>query len=266
MSLPKVCRLAALLLMPWGPGASAQTPGAGPVLIVTYVEAPPAKAAALAADLHAYGGQIENGPGKPRVTVLREFGRPNRMVIIEQWPDSSSPSFAKSETRLAAMVQPDVLAPMDRRVNHPLTPALIQMASMTFVVLMHVDMSLAGPAALKVLQAQRDSVLAAPDALGYEDAVQDQHENHSQSARYGRAAPLTRPIRRPDRRRISVANLRPSLDPPSMIASMSAWGTDRQIRWAGCVDRYADRYFTETCLFSDAVSVTGELVHAAKRQ
>jgi quinol monooxygenase YgiN len=178
MGLPKVCRLAALLLMPWGMGASAQTPGAGPVLIVTYVEAPPAKAAALAADLHAYGGQIENGAGKPRVTVLREFGRPNRMVIIEQWPDSSSPAFAKSETQLAAMVQPDVVAPMDRRVNHPLTPALTQMASASFVVLMHVDMSLAGPAALKVLQAQRDSVLAAPYAVGYEDAVQDQHGNH----------------------------------------------------------------------------------------
>ena len=121
MSLPKVCRLAAFLLMLWvSLGASAQTPGAGPVLIVTYVEAPPAKGAALAADLHAYAGQIENGPGKPRVTVLREFGRPNRMVIIEQWPDSSSPAFAKSETELAAMVQPDVRAPMDRRVNHPL--------------------------------------------------------------------------------------------------------------------------------------------------
>jgi quinol monooxygenase YgiN len=179
MSLPRGCRLAAFLLMLWvSLGASAQTPGAGPVLIVTYVEAPPAKGAALAADLHAYAGQIENGPGKPRVTVLREFGRPNRMVIIEQWPDSSSPAFAKSETELAAMVQPDVRAPMDRRVNHPLTPALTQMASAAFVVLMHVDMSLAGPAALKVLQAQRDSVLAAPDALGYEDAVQDQHENH----------------------------------------------------------------------------------------
>jgi hypothetical protein len=61
------------------PGASAQAPGAGPVLIVTYVEAPPAKRAALAAYLQAYAGQIENGPGKTRVTVLREFGRPNRM-------------------------------------------------------------------------------------------------------------------------------------------------------------------------------------------
>src|ERR1700677_4067266 len=130
MSLPKVCRLAAFLLMLWvSLGASAQAPGAGPLLIVTYVEAPPAKGAALAVDLHAYAGQIENGRGKPRVTVLREFGCPNRMVIIEQWPDSSSPAFAKSETELAAMVQPDVRAPMDRRVNHPLTPALTPMAA-----------------------------------------------------------------------------------------------------------------------------------------
>jgi hypothetical protein len=88
---------------------------------------------------------------------------------------------------LAAMVQPDVRAPMDRRVNHPPTPVLTQMASTAFVVLMHVDMSLAGPAALKVLQAQ-------------------------------------------DRRRSSAANLRPSLNPPSMIASMSAWDTDWQRR------------------------------------
>jgi len=159
-------------------GASAQTPGAGPLLIVTYVEAPAAKGAALAADLHAYAEQIENGPDKPRVTVLREFGRPNRMVILERWPDSSSHGFAKSETELAARVQPEVLAPMDRRVNHPLTPPLAQMASTAFVVLMHVDMSVAGPAALKVLQVQRDSVLAAPGVLGYEDAVQDQHGNH----------------------------------------------------------------------------------------
>ncbi len=204
--------------------------GLAPSWIVTYVEAPPAKGAALAIDLHAYAGQIENGPAKPRVTVLREFGRPNRMVIIEQWPDLSSPAFAKSETELAAMVQPDVRAPMDRRVNHPLTPALTQMASTAFVVLMHVDMSRAGPASLKVLEAQRDSGPAAPGALGYEDAVQDQHENHFavcevwKSRTAYEAYTATRPAE--DFRRQLAA----PLGPPSMIASMSAWDTDRQRR------------------------------------
>ncbi len=180
MCLPKVGRLAACLPLLWI-SLSPRAPGqeAGPGLVVTYVEAPAAKGAALAADLQTYVEQIENGPGKPRVTVLREFGRPNRMVVIEQWPDLSSPAFVGAETLLAAKVEPDALAPMDRRVNHPLTPALAQPASTAFVVLMHVDIGGdAAAAAPKIVRVQRDAVLAAPGALGYEAAVQDQHANH----------------------------------------------------------------------------------------
>lgn len=188
MRLLNSSRLAAcLLLLSVSPGLRAQTTQtqeAGPGLIVTYVEAPRAKGAALTADLRAYAGQIESGPGKPTVTILSELGRPNRMVVIEQWPDLSSPSVAGAETLLAAKAQPDAQAPMDRRVNHPLTPALAQalstaLPSTAFLVVMHIDIGLDPAAeAPKIVQAQRDAVLAAPGALGYEVAVQDQHANH----------------------------------------------------------------------------------------
>lgn len=165
-----------LLLLPVSQ-AKAQAAGAG--LIVTYVEAPPEKGAALAAELSAYAAQIENALGKPRVTLLKELGRPSRMVVIEQWPDLSAPAFAEAESILATKVQADALAPIDRHVNHPVTPAIEQPASTTFVVVMHVDIGRdAAAAAPKILEAQRETVLAAPGALGYELAVQDQRTNH----------------------------------------------------------------------------------------
>jgi quinol monooxygenase YgiN len=151
----------------------------GPGLIVTYLEAPAAKAAALSADLQAYARKIEGGPGKPRVTIFKEGGRPNRMAALEQWPDMASADYAQAETILAAKVQADVLSPMDRRVNHPMTSPLAQPTPKAFVVLMHIDIGGAGAASVpKIVEAQRDAVLAAPGALAYEVSVQDQHTNH----------------------------------------------------------------------------------------
>jgi quinol monooxygenase YgiN len=186
--LPKAyLPVACLVLLLASVGASAQAPAQtpaqapenGPGFIVTYVEAPAAKSAALAADVQGYARQIENGPGKPKVTILKEIGRPSRMVVMEQWADLSSPAVAQAGAGLAAKVQPDALAPMDRRVNHPLTPDLAQIASSAFVVLMHVDIGGGAAAAGQTtVQAQRDAVMAAPGAVGYEVAVQDQHTNH----------------------------------------------------------------------------------------
>jgi quinol monooxygenase YgiN len=161
-------------------------PLTGPGFIVTYAEAPAAKSATLSADLKAYAREIERGSAKPRVTVLSELGRPNRMVVIEQWQDLSSAAFAQAETLLSAKAQPDVQAPMDRRVNHPLTPVSAPAAqapskafpATAFYVLMHVDIRGNAGDAPKILQAQRDAVLAAPGALDDEVTVQDQRSNH----------------------------------------------------------------------------------------
>lgn len=168
-----------LLLLGVGVGAQAQSHGAAPGLIVTYVEASPAKGAALAAALKAYAGQIETSAGKPGVIVLRELGRPTRMAVLEQWPDLTSAAYTESEGELAGRVQTDALAPMDRRVNHPLTPARVQTGSAEFWVLMHLDVSPDYSAeAAKILVAQAEAVLAAPGALGYEVAAQDKRANH----------------------------------------------------------------------------------------
>jgi quinol monooxygenase YgiN len=158
-------------------------PPTGPGLVVTYVEASPAKIAVLTADLKAYAGQIENSPAKPKVAILGEFGRPNRVVVIEQWPDLSSPSVAEAETLLTAKVQPEVQAPIDRRVNLPMTPALPEVSftafpSTAFFVLMHIDIGGGAAGAPTILQAQRDAVVSAPGALGYGVTFQDHHNNH----------------------------------------------------------------------------------------
>lgn len=150
---------------------------AAPGLVVTYVEAPASKATALAADVQAYAAQIRAGAEKPQVTVLTEVGRPSRMVILEHWPDVSSPAEAQAGSTLAAKIQPDTLAPIDRRLNHPLTPSIPQEPSSAFHVLMHVDVG-PGTEVEALLKAQRDAVLAAPGALGYEVAVQDKRTNH----------------------------------------------------------------------------------------
>ena len=158
----------------------------GPGLIVTYVESSSAKAPALAADLKVYARQIERQPAKPQVTLLRESGRPNRMVVLEQWPDVTSVAIPEAGTLLAAKAQPEIQAPIDRRVNHPLTPvpasALDPAVNLgkapAFFVLMHVDVGRGAGDVPKLLAAQRDAVLAAAGALGYEVAVQDQKPNH----------------------------------------------------------------------------------------
>ena len=155
-------------------------PPTGPGLVVTYVEASPPKRAALAADLKAYAAQIENLPAKPRVAILSEMGRPIRIVVLERWPDLSSASVAEAETLLAAKVQPDVQAPIDRRVNLPMTPPLgeISFTGPAFFVLMHLDLRGGSGDVTKILQAERDAVVSAPGGLGFGVMVQDQHNNH----------------------------------------------------------------------------------------
>jgi quinol monooxygenase YgiN len=171
-------RPAACLFLLWIPlSLHAHSQEAAPGLIVTYVEAPAAKGAALATDLKAYAAQIESAAGKPKVTVLSEFGRPGRMAVIEQWSDLSSAAYAQSEGMLLGKVQADVLAPIDRRLNHPLAPAQSQAGPTAFCVLMHVDVS-PNDGTTKILQTQGEAVLAARGALGYEVAVQDKRANH----------------------------------------------------------------------------------------
>jgi quinol monooxygenase YgiN len=73
---------------------------ATPRLMVYYVEAAPAKAAAVAKALRAYASDAreKEGAAAPVIEVLRESGRSSRMAVVEQWRDLS-PAKADARTR-----------------------------------------------------------------------------------------------------------------------------------------------------------------------
>lgn len=150
----------------------------GPALVVTYVESAAAQAPKLTDELRAYAAQIEQGAGKPKVAILGEVGRPGRMVVLEQWPDLSSPGLADAAVALTARTQAEVIAPLDRRQNRLLTAAVAQAPPTAFHVLMHIDVNPGADITQAALEKQRDAVLSAPGALGYEFAVWDRRQNH----------------------------------------------------------------------------------------
>lgn len=157
----------------------AQTQPAGPSLVATYVETAPAKTAALNRDLHAYAAELQDNASKPKVTILKEEGRPGRMLVIEQWQDLANAANERAEVELAAKAQAEATAPIDRRSNHAITPELTKATDASFYVVTHLDVNLNMANGLtKILAAQRDAAIAAPGAQGYEVSMQDGHPNH----------------------------------------------------------------------------------------
>lgn len=159
-----------------------QALAATPRLLVFYVEAPPAKAAAVAAQLDRYASRTrrEEGPDSPVVAVLRESGRPSRMAVVEQWRDLSSDKADARAQALQAQIGPDLQAPIDDRLADPLVPLdFATPPAGAFHVLMHIDVVPDGAAtAAKALMAQKASVMAAPGALAFEAATQAGRTNH----------------------------------------------------------------------------------------
>ena len=76
-------------MMPVAFAAHAQTP-AGPLHVVTYVEAVPESANAAVALLRPYRDAARKEPGNERSEVARELGRKNRFVILEIWKDQAA--------------------------------------------------------------------------------------------------------------------------------------------------------------------------------
>jgi quinol monooxygenase YgiN len=155
---------------------------ASPRLMVYYVVAPPAKAAAVAKALETFAAKAreEQGADAPQIEVLREAGRPSRMAVIEQWRDLS-PAKAEQGTKvLQAQIGADLQAPIDDRLNDPLSPLDFTTAPTgVFHVLMHIDVVPDGAqTASTALQAQKASVMAAPGALAFEAATQVGRPNH----------------------------------------------------------------------------------------
>lgn len=174
--------LGAALLVGAGALAPAVSCAATPGLLVFYVEAPPARAAAVAAALRAYAAKARADAEKdtPMIDVLSESGRAGRMAVVEQWPDLAPEKADRQTQALQAAVGADLQAPIDDRLNDPLVPLDFATAPTgAFHVLMHIDVVPDGAAvAARALAAQRAEVLAAPGALAFEAAAQANRPNH----------------------------------------------------------------------------------------
>jgi quinol monooxygenase YgiN len=161
---------------------SAQALAASPRLLVFYIEAPPAKAAAVADQLSQYASKTrdDEGPDAPVMEVLRESGRPSRMAIVEQWRNLSPEKAEKRTKALQAQVGADLQAPIDDRLGDPLTPLDLTTAPTgVFHVLMHIDVVPEGAdTASKAITAQKTSVMVAPGALAFEASAQVGRTNH----------------------------------------------------------------------------------------
>lgn len=179
----RMTTLVAALLAASAAGLAAVPAGAAtPRLMVYYVEAPPAKAAAVAKALEAYASDAREKEGSdgPVIEVLRESGRPSRMAVVEQWRDLSAAKADQRTKALQAKIGVDLQAPIDDRLGDPLAPLDFTTAPTgVFHVLMHIDVIPDGaPMASKALLAQKTSVMAAPGALAFEAATQAGRPNH----------------------------------------------------------------------------------------
>jgi quinol monooxygenase YgiN len=150
-----------------------------PRLMVFYVEAPPAKAAAVARALQAQA-EDDRKAGAAAAEALAESGRPGRMALVEQWRDLPVAEAARRAKALDSRLAPDLQAPVDDRPNDPLLPLDLKPAPAgAFHVLMHIDVIPDGAAvARQALTAQKAEVLAAPGALAFQAASQTGRPNH----------------------------------------------------------------------------------------
>jgi quinol monooxygenase YgiN len=161
------------------PAAVGRAAGPEPRLTVFYVEAPPAKAGAVAGALEAQA-QAALKAGAAAAEVLRESGRPSRMALVEQWRDLGEAEAGRRAKALQARLAPDLQADVDDRLNDPIAPLDFKPSPPgAFHVLMHIDVLPDGAATVRqALVAQKAQVMAAPGALAFTAAVQLGRPNH----------------------------------------------------------------------------------------
>jgi quinol monooxygenase YgiN len=150
-----------------------------PRLVVFYVEASPAKAAAALAALRAQARDARHA-GASAAEALRESGRPGRMALVEQWRDLGAAEAERRAKALQARLAPQAQAPIDDRLGDPVVPLdLTPAPAGAFHVLMHIDVLPDGSAtARQALVAQKASVMAAPGAVAFDAASQVGRPNH----------------------------------------------------------------------------------------
>jgi polar amino acid transport system substrate-binding protein len=171
------CRAGAMACAVMAFGQAAHAQQAKAAILATYFEALPGKSEQVAQALQAYAARLAAHAPAPRVDVLREIGRPNRLALVESWPQASAPDSA-ALAALQNSLEPLLQAPSDARRHLALTKPLPGATKGPFHMLMHVDVVPAGAdMAARELADQRAAVLAG-GGLGFEAATQEGKPNH----------------------------------------------------------------------------------------
>lgn len=170
------------LLLPVMAHAQAPLPDVSPQYVVTYIEAAPAKADAVAGLLRTYRDGAK--PGAIRIDALRRNDVPHHFAIVGQWRDTAAfkTDADASHTRaFRAALAPHLVAPYDERRHHGLNtadPADAPAAALVSVT--HVD----------IVPTEREPGIASvgalatasrgtPGNLRYDALIQSTRPNHA---------------------------------------------------------------------------------------
>jgi quinol monooxygenase YgiN len=146
--MPISLRLLLTLVLPLASmpaSAQAPSPAAGPVYVVTYFEAGPAAANAVAGTLKQYAAATRKEDGNTGFVALRESGRQGRFAFVEGWRDKKAlDAHGAAAKALQDQLQAQLAAPFDVRPSAGLAVATalagVDQAMATAVyVLTHVD-------------------------------------------------------------------------------------------------------------------------------
>ena len=190
--MPISFRLLLLLLLPLAcvpAGAQAPAPAAGPVYVVTYFEAGPAAATAVAGTLKQYAAATRKEDGNTGFVTgfvaLRESGRPGRFAFVEGWRDKKAlDAHGAAAKALQDQLQAQLAAPFDVRPSSGLAVATalagVDQAMATAVfVLTHVDVP--PPAkddCIALLKQMTDNSRKDAGVLRFDILQQDSRPNH----------------------------------------------------------------------------------------
>lgn len=156
---------------------------AAPVYRVTYFEAGPAAADAVAGTLRQFAADSHKETGNLEFTALREVGRPNRFAFVEAWRDKAGlESHQKAVSTLIKRLQAQLAAPFDTR---PSTGFLVGPASASepapgaTYVLTHVDVPPPSKdECIALLRKLTETSRGLPGVLRFDVLQQDSRPNH----------------------------------------------------------------------------------------
>src|SRR5260221_4099439 len=113
-----------LAAMPAWAQTPAPAPAAGPVYVVTYFEAGPAAAGAVAGTLKQCAVATRKEDGNTGFVALRESGRQGRFAFVEGWRDKKAlDAHGAAAKALQDQLQAQLAAPFDVRPSSGLAVA-----------------------------------------------------------------------------------------------------------------------------------------------